>query len=290
MWVREAAARIRRFAGDGAVTEGVFSFHRMRAACLAGDPAGWHQALATYAPLARQLLGHYFPGLDAAALLTQVFREAKADQARLWRTFAGTSEKEFLLHFRRFLLEQGRVARGAPPETPLTPESFRALLEPFPPLQREMLVLSFHRYTPEELSAMMKFQAQTTRAAVEQARELLRTQLGAAVGPEVAQGDHDALFAALEEQRGKACVPDKTYVRIVDGQITWRDREEVDRHIADCLYCLNRFAEFREVHHFFHTLPPAGEAEVAGLAAALGLPAEAGAGKGKTWWQRLLGG
>lgn len=270
--------------------EGVFSFDTMREACLTDQPAGWRHFVKTYAPVARHLLRHYFPAQEQAALLGRVVREAKANQAQVWRSFAGTSEKEFLLHLRGFVLREGRAARGTVPETPLTPENFWALLEPFPALQREMLVLSFRGYTPEELSVIMKFLPETTRAAVERARKKLRTPLGAGLGPDIEKRDHDALFAAIETQRGEKCVLDKTYVRFVDGQVTWREREDAERHIENCLYCLNRFAEFREVFHFFRTLPPAEDNDVAELFVALGLPAQEPVGKKRAWWQRLLGG
>lgn len=273
------------------MAEGVYSFHRMRDACLADQAEGWYRFLQAYLPLGRHLLERHFPALDQTALLTEVFRAARAHQVELWRTFQGTGEKEFLFHFRQFLMQRARAARARLPETPLTPEIFWSVLEEFPLLQREMLVLSFRRYTPEELTEMMKFNPETTRAAVAQAQEKLRTRLGAAVGPDLLTRDHDALFAALEEQRGEKCLPAKIHARIADGQITWRDREAAERHIESCAYCLNRFAEYHEVFHYYRTLPPAEEAAVAPLAAALGLPAqESTRKKGKAWWLRLLGG
>src|SRR3989304_85917 len=116
------------------MTEGVFSFHRMQQACRADEPAAWRHFPKNSAPLAKQLLRHYFPEQEQRGLLAQIFREARADQARLWRSFAGTNEKEFVLHFCYFLLAQGRAARGGSPETPLTPENFWAVPQEFPSL------------------------------------------------------------------------------------------------------------------------------------------------------------
>jgi len=271
------------------MVEGVFSFHKMQEACRADQPAGWLHFIRAYAPLTHKLLQHYFPALEQRALLRQVFRAARAEGGAVWRDFAGTSEKEFLSHLRRFVLEQGRAARGARPETPLTPENFWVLLQEFPPLQREVLLLAFHRYSPEEVSLFTKFETETVVAVTRQAHEKLRAQLGAAAG-HLEPRDHDPLFAAVETPAGEKCVPVKTYARLVDGQVTWREREDAERHIENCLACLNRFAEFREVAHFFHTLPPADDALVAELAAAMGLPAQSVPKKKPAWWQRLLGG
>lgn len=278
------------FAPGAAVVKGVFDFHCMQESCQSDQPEGWRRFVESYAPLAQRLLEHYFPGHDTAALLVEVFRQARANQAELWRTFSGVSEKEFLLHFHRFVLQQGRAARGAWPETPLSPQNFQALLEEFPPLQREMLALSFRGYEAEELSQMMKFHPETIRTATERAQEKLRARLGEAIGPDFSRRDHDALFAAIEAQRGENCVPDKIFPRIVDGQTTWREREEAERHIESCLHCLNRFADYYEVFHYHRTLPPADGSTVARLAAALGLPAaESGRKSRKSWWRRLRG-
>src|SRR3989338_11322669 len=103
------------------MTEGVFSFHRMQQACRAEEPAAWRHFTKTSAPLAKQLLRHYSPEQEQRGLLAQIFREARADQARLWRSFAGTNEKEFVLHFCYFLLAQGRAAPGGPPPPPPPP-------------------------------------------------------------------------------------------------------------------------------------------------------------------------
>lgn len=267
------------------MVEGVFSFHKMQEACRADEPAAWLHFIRSYAPLAKQLLRHYFPEQEQRALLAAVFRAAR-DQGRAWQGFAGAGEKEFVLHFRNFVLAQGRAARGGSPETPVTPEAFWKVLQEFPPLQRELLALAFHRYAPEELSALLKFETESAAAVVAQAREKLGAERGTALAPGL---DHDALFVALEKQRTELCVPDRVYARLVDGQVTWREREEIDRHLENCLYCLNRFAEFREAAHFFHQLAAAEEAVVGELAAAMGLPAPAVLKKKPGWWQRLLG-
>ncbi|MFQ5662791.1 MAG: hypothetical protein ACE5HL_03050 [Terriglobia bacterium] len=273
------------------MVNGVFSFHVMREACLARQAEGWRQFVKSYTPLAGHLLQHYFPRLEHRALLAEIFRHAKMNTAQFWQGFAGTSEKEFLLHIRRFVMEGARAARGARPETPLTPQVFWAVLQEFPLLQRELLLLSFHGYTPEELHPVLKFEPETTRTVTEQARGKLRAQLGAAVGPDFERHDHDALFAAIEESHGEKCLPDKTYGRIVDGQISWRDRDAAEQHIEGCLHCVNRFAEFREILYYHRTLPPPEDSTLAPIAVALGLPVQEPARRKKRpWWQRLLGG
>ncbi|MFQ5723147.1 MAG: hypothetical protein ACE5G6_01545 [Terriglobia bacterium] len=271
------------------VVEGVFSFHTLRDACLAGQPVGWREFVKTYSPVTRQLLGHYFPRQDQAGLLVRVFREARGEPGGIWKDFQGTSENEFLLHWRQFVIEQARRARGPAPETPLNPENFWRLLETFPLLQREMLILGFRRYRPEQLAELSKFSVEASGEILEQAQRRLEQQLGKGVGEELLRHDHDALFAAIEQQRGEKCCPGRVFVRLADGQISWREREEAERHIESCLHCLDRSAQYCEVARFFHVLPPPATGELQDLLGALELPVEEPLRK-QTWWQRLLGG
>lgn len=273
------------------MVEGVYSFHRMAEECRADRPQAWAHCVRLYFPLVHHLLLRYFPGLDPAALPAQLFRAARAEGAVLWRSYGGSGEKDFLLHLRDFVFEQGRATRGGRPETPVTSDGFWAVLGEFPPLQREMLVLSFRGYTPEEIKDIMKFAPESVQAGVERVREKLHARLGEAIGPDIATRDHDALFEAFEQQRGKDCLEDKIYVRIADGQASWYDRQDYERHLEGCAHCLNRFASYREAVYFFRTLPPAEAAEVAPLLRALELPQEGlAAGGKKPWWLRLLGG
>ncbi|MFQ5778034.1 MAG: hypothetical protein ACE5IP_08500 [Terriglobia bacterium] len=273
------------------MVEGVYSFHRMAEECRADRPEAWAHSVRLYFPLVRHFLEHYFPGLDPSALLAQVFRAARADGGALWRTYGGSGEKDFLLHLRDFVFEQGRAARGARPETPLTPDDFWVVLTEFPPLQREMLLLSFRGYRPEDIKDIVKFAPASVQAGVERAREKLRARLGEAIGSDIATGNHDALFEGYERQRGKDCLEDKIYVRIADGQASWYDRQDYERHLEGCAHCLNRFASYREAVYFFRTLPPTEAADVAPLLRALELPQEGlAAGGKKPWWLRLLGG
>ncbi len=124
---------------------------------------------------------------------------------------------------------------------------------------------------------------------LEQALRRVVEQLGKAVSEELQRHDHDALFAAIEQQRGEKCCPERLFARLADGQMSWREREEVERHIENCLHCLDCSARYREVARFFHVLPPAATGDIQDLLETLELPVEESARK-QTWWQRLLGG
>ncbi len=161
------------------------------------------------------------------------------------------------------------------------------MLQGFAPLQRELLILGFRGCGPAELSDLTKFSRETARDILQQARQRLKEKLGSAASLE--GRDHDALFAAIEQQHGEKCHPHRLFVRMADGQISWREREDAERHIENCLHCLDRSAQYREASRLFHVLPPAQVSEIQELLDTLGLPAVEPARK-RTWWQRLLGG
>jgi hypothetical protein len=268
----------------------IVSFHGMREACLAGAVDGWCGFLRAYAPLGRHLLERHFRELDVRELLADLFRGARAEENAFWQSFTGAGEKEFLFHFLRLVMMVGRRRRGETAETPLTPENLWSVLGAFPFLQREMLLLALRSYGPQEISQILKFSSDTIVSIRQQALEKFRASLGA--GPldeDFFSRDHDPLFAQIEQGQTEHCIPEKTYVRIEDGQITWREREAAEQHIGNCLYCLNRSANYKELHHYFRVLAPADGATVASLAAVLGLPMEAAAPTKRSLWQRWLG-
>lgn len=246
----------------------------MRELCLAGELAGWRGFIRQYGALARHLAGHYFPEQPTADLVSDVFRAAHAENAALLREFAGTSEGEFLFLFRQSVLARGRARRSAQPTSPFAPESFWALLTRFPPLQREMILLTFRGHAPEEINRIHRFELESAQKILAQVVERARAELGPAFREDFLRANHDGLFAAIEGQRTDKCVPDKTCVRIVDGQLTWREKENVDYHIDDCLYCLARFAEYREVFYYYSKLPPLEATTLNDIATAVGLPPE----------------
>ena len=63
----------------------------------------------------------------------------------------------------------------------------------------------------------------------------------------------------------------KTFNNLVNGQLTWRERELAEEHIRPCLYCLDRFTAFQEMIRYLRDAQPLPDSEVGTLLAALGL-------------------
>lgn len=256
----------------------------LRERCLAGDVQAWRSFIRSYGPLTRHLLQHYFPNLGPQ-LLPEVFRAARAAPGGFWQGFAGTGQKEFLLHLRRHVLGVGRERRGPAPETPLTPKSFASLLQHFPQAQREMVILSLKGYPPATIAPMVRSSPTTVESVVSDARQKLERSLGPASPP--FPGDQDALFERIERERTEDCLPDRFYVHFEDGgTVSWRDRDNAERHFEICWRCLLQLTDYRETEHFFRVLSPLEEETENALAQGLGVSHTER--KRPSLWDRLL--
>ncbi len=66
--------------------------------------------------------------------------------------------------------------------------------------------------------------------------------------------------------------------------ITWRDREELDRHLAGCWHCVDQFCRFRETLFLSRRAHPLPEREAEAYLRVLGIEVRA-----PSRWKRLLG-
>ena len=87
-----------------------------------------------------------------------------------------------------------------------------------------------------------------------------------------------ALMEAAEQGRGEACLPLKTFNNVVNGQVSWRERDLTEQHEAACFYCLDRFTTFQEIIRMLKDRQPAPEEEVERIVGQLNLPAKRKAG------------
>lgn len=259
----------------------------IRAGCLERDPTAWRAFVRMYGPLTKQLVSHYFRS-EPSDLLDAVFIAARADDGAFFRSFTGKGQKEFLLPWLRHTLRVGRERRGPAKESPLTPQNLPELLKSFPQLQQSILLLILRGYSGDASGVIAKSSPQTAEKVQSEALVKLASLLGEPLKSDFFSRDHSGLFAALEAERGEECLSDHFFVHFEDGgTTTWRDREQGERHMAECLPCLSRFTDYREAHHFFRTLPHLDEKVVGAVTAKLGFPAES-SGK-KPLWRRVWG-
>ncbi len=50
-----------------------------------------------------------------------------------------------------------------------------------------------------------------------------------------------------EQVHTEQCASLKTFNNLVNGQISWRERELAEEHITACFHCIDRFTTFQEM-------------------------------------------
>ncbi len=252
--------------------------------CARGEREGWCELVRDYAGLARTLLAHYFPMLapEMDLHLAAVFERARANDNAWFRELHFANEREFLMAWRQFLFEYGRSAARVPtPELSL--DQIREIMKDLPVLEREMLWLFIKGYSASPIAAMM-MHAEATAAATRQLADQGLEQVLPGASPDAFNVSARVLIEAAEKTGTPQCFPLRTFNNLVNGQITWRERELAEEHIGGCFYCLDRFTSFLEMVRLGKDTPALPEAETISLLGRLNLPA----GKSKGLLARLL--
>lgn len=237
--------------------------------CKRGEARGWEQLVRGHGWMAAQLLARYFPTLvpEAEEHLAAVFQRAHSGDAAWFHGLTFSNERDFAMAFRELVFAHGREAARLPlPPPPLV--ELQAAMAKLPLLEREMLWLQLKGYDAPQIAAILDNAAATAAATAKTADSL------AAVLPPAADARALAarsLIEAAEKARSEDCLPLKTFNNLVNGQLTWRERELAEEHIRPCLCCLDRFTAFQEMVRYLRDARALPEAQVAALLATLGL-------------------
>jgi hypothetical protein len=246
--------------------------------CARGERLGWQEFVRDYAPIARTLLNHFFPMLapEIEAHAAAVFQRARAHDNAWFRDLKFQNEREFLMAFRELAFAYGReVARVPVPELSL--EQVRAIMKDLPVVEREALWLFIKGYDAGRIGAMMMNSDATAQATKSLADERLAQVLPGA-SADAYNISARVLIAEAEKTGGEACLPLKTFNNLVNGQVSWRERELAEQHIRDCFCCLDRYTSFLEMIRLRKDMEQLGEAGVNPILSQLNLPAEKGKG------------
>jgi hypothetical protein len=240
--------------------------------CGRGERRGWQEFVRDYAGIARAQLQQYFPTLlaDGDTHLVGIFRRAAAE-SNVW--FAGlqfSNEREFMMSFRELVFAYARQQERIPtPQVSL--EQVRELMQDLSLVEREMLWLFIRGYDTQQIAAIMMNAEVTAEAVKQTAGERLATLLPGS-DPRAFTISARPLMEAAEAAKSGECVSLKTFNNLVNGQITWREREAAEKHMVACFHCLDRFATFNELVHLRKRVPQTPEPEVQGILAQLDLP------------------
>lgn len=238
--------------------------------CVRGEPRGWEEFVRGHGWIAAQLVERYFPTLtpEGGEHLAAVFQRARAGDAAWFRGLTFSNEREFAMAFRELVFAHGREAARLPlPPAPL--DQFQAAVTKLALMEREILWLQIKGYDAPRIAAILASAVATAAAAAKAASDPLAAVLPPA--PDARALAARSLIEAAEKARSEDCLPLKTFNNLVNGQLTWRERELAEEHIRPCFHCLDRFTAFQEMVRYLRDAQPLPDAQVGALLAALAL-------------------
>jgi len=229
--------------------------------CARGERLGWMEFVRDFAEIGRSLLAHYFPTLvpELDEHLVALFRRAGAQTPQRANTgcagdpaggawFAGlsfTNEREFMMAFRDLVFAYGREQERVPAPV-ITLDQVRTTMRDLTLLERELLWLFIKGYDAPRIAAIMMNAAATAEAVQRIAPERLAAIVPGA-GPGALAVSAGVLMELAEQSKTDQCTSLKTFNNLVNGQISWRERELAEQHMSSCFYCINRFTAFQEM-------------------------------------------
>jgi hypothetical protein len=245
----------------------------MKEECARGERQGWYEFVRDYSPLAKTLLRQYFPTLapEIGAQVLAVLQRARANHNEWFRKLTFSNEREFLMAFRQLVFQYGREAARVPvPQLSL--DQVREIMKDLPVTERQMLWLFIKGYTAPQIARMMR-DAEATASEVKRIADERLKQLLPATTPDAFSISARVLMEEAEKAKSEQCVALKTFNNILNGQISWRERELAEEHIRDCFNCLDRFTAFQEMIRLRQDAQPLAESEIEPILADLQLPA-----------------
>jgi hypothetical protein len=241
----------------------LLTFHKTLAGCEQGSRGAWQGFVATYTPVMLRFLGVYAPACDEECK-KQVWQKSLrllcADNFQRLRTFDHQSEREFVVDLRAFLLEA--VANQLEPaadnrDTPQpTPETVKELLKGLPLNHQLVLFLKLAGYSDNALEGILRITPSLAQNGVERLRQnyaaILKKEHDGGLWPSAWMD----LLRHTWADRTETCPPLRQFVRILDGQTGWNEKESLEKHALECLHCLERWAALREAAHWLREAPP----------------------------------
>jgi hypothetical protein len=247
-----------------------FTFHKVREQCEQGSADAWRAFLDFYTPLGMHLLKMYLPsdGPEASRVWEQTLAALAENDFQRFRATEKQSEREFLLDLRALLLDQAALhaaaaASAAPASAPLVDrEAVGKLLEGLPLLHQEMLFLKLAGYTDASIERMLRMAPRVAQAAFARLEpdyaEALKIESDRCLWP----GQWLASLQAARAAKQEACPNLHQFLRIHDGQISWYDKEPVEKHVAGCRHCLEAWTALREATYWRKAAPAVPAAEI----------------------------
>ena len=256
----------------------IYTCYEMVRDCRAGRPEGWEYFLSNYVPVMRRLLVHYSP--EPPNLLERILPVLRRPELSLFQSLEPMPERVFVAELRqRILAEIGSPAT----ESSLELEEVVAAFAPLTLVEKQAVWMETMGYSPAESGTMLRMAPATVEKIRNRAAELLRGAV---------DSWSSGMLAANGRQLGRSaaaagtpkCIEAKVFLDVLDGRMTWRGREEMERHAAGCLHCVDHFSRLAEALELVRGLKPLTATEIQPYRDLLGI-----AEVKKSGWRRWFG-
>ena len=256
----------------------IYTCYEMIRDCRDNRAEGWQYLAANYIPVMRKMAAHYAP--EDTGLLERTLMQLRDPQSSLFQSLEPAPERWFVAELRQKLLAQ---MPPATPEISIDLETVASALEPLTVMEKQAAWLETMRYSPQLSAAMLRVAEPTVEKIRARAADLVRQKVDA-WRREVLADNGPALGREADAASGKDCLTVKTFLDIIDGRMTWRGREELERHVNGCWHCVDHFCRMVEVVELLRGVQPLSEADAAPFYRLLGVEPQK-----KPLWKRLTG-
>jgi hypothetical protein len=232
--------------------------------CRADKAEGWSYFLIHYIPVIQTLITRYFPerGHDTQ-LLDRVLVSLRNTNSSLFHSLDPAPERHFVAELR-----QRVVAELAAECAAIGIEALTAL-EPLTTTAKQVVWLQTMHYGKHDIGTMLRMSPATVEKISAQAAEL---------------ASNPRLCTSVSQFKSEQCVSAKALLDVIDGRSTWSTRDELERHIQSCWYCIDHFCRLREVCFLLSRATPLSEQEAERFKSMLGLVAT----DKRSLWKRML--
>ena len=270
----------------------LFTFHKIREQSEQGKVGAWRALLEFYAPVFFRVLEieGAISAQEGLPVVQRMLGDLTSNSFERLRATSRQSEREFLGDLRAMLMEAAADQVSAKnPETlaagAFEPDKIAKLLDGLPLLHKEMLFFRLAGYTENTVERVMRL---SPRVA-EKAFERLAGEYQAARLTERDQCPWPAAWLAFLKQardlKTENCTPTHEMMRIHDGQVSWYEKEPVEKHVSGCLHCLEAWTGLREVGYWRRAADPISASKIDQLFEVI--PLEKTLTKKKSFLQRL---
>lgn len=269
----------------------LFTFHKIRTQSEQGKAEAWRALLDFYAPAFARVLEIQaaITRREAFPIMKTMLAELTANGFERLRATSRQSEREFLGDLRALLLRAALDAVAAQNSEKMAsgafePEKIAKLLDSLPLLHKEMLFFRLAGYTESTIEHVLRISPRVADKAferlVEEYQPARQTERDRCPWP----GAWLAFLKQARELKTEHCTPAHEIMRIHDGQVSWYEKEPVEKHVSGCLHCLEAWTGLREVGYWRRAADPFSSSEIEQLLEVV--PVEKGPAK-KSLFQRL---